>query len=220
MLPGELVVYSSVNVICLLFLKVVVSFHDQSVRSFKLRNGLDASGGLSRLSTWYIDNMASASSIIDTISPSSPSGSQSPIFFHYKNGSSPSDLVSLAGFRDTDSVMIFIEGRSGSLLSTHSKFLKADLTKQVADHAAIDSVKFTVNTGFFTLAYSVDRAVHVLQLTTITNVPVVSHVQHESIITRFSLYGIHVGVSCEEIAEELTSNGIQAFEVWRFLMIY
>lgn len=129
-----------------------------------------------------------------------------PDFYHYKSVYPPAELVKFATLCSNNVIMLFIEGQSGALPIIHPKRLKADLEKQITDHAAIENVKVTKQGKIILLTQSIDIAFQMLQL--IVNVPVIPRVQYNSITSRFLLYGIPIDVSCEELTDKVIYNGV------------
>lgn len=132
------------------------------------------------------------------------------------NDSSYSEQLELcyeAGGRD---FVIFVSANNGGIPKSHPYYLKKELNGCINDHQHIQECKFTNNGNLLIITKNRECASQALRINKICGVETHSRLQMEKITSRFLLHDIPTEVELEELAAELSMNGINCSEIRRF----
>lgn len=113
-------------------------------------------------------------------------------------------------------VSLVIAGKDAPLPRSQPKQLKNDLVNNITNRTSIERVYFSGQGNLNIITKNTRTVQELLDIKTLLDVPVTSHIQTDTITSRF-LLSIDTSVPCNDIVTELEDQGFHVHEARRFM---
>ena len=136
--------------------------------------------------------------------------------FYYCNLEDFSSSFPVAVRDGVDLISLIIAGKNSPLPQAHPKQVKDELIQAVTQQQHISSVNVTRQRKIILTTKDTQTAQEILKLDSFLGNPVDVYIQSETITSRF-LLRLDASISCEEVAAEISEQGLSVYEIRRFM---